>query len=391
MTMSIPNLRSSGLRGLASLALRGEQLVRPVADARVPVTSVLILEYMLPLGSCLHMTPVYEALRRRSDLHITVATRGLALALLRHSPHIDDLIETPDPLTDLSGAVRSLRKQLRQRGLDPQACLTGVPDQRTRIALLGAGACRSWRGGFTVLSSLYQRPLTIDARRSQIANNLRLAAMLGCEGPLLEPRVFYTQADADHARGLLAPARASGRPSLIVVSQTSSGQRTGWRMDRFAQVLRHAHTQLGYEPVLVGTAADQPAVEQLQQAAGGIGRSLTGQTSVTQLAALVALGDLGVTLDTGTMHMMRAVGLPMAVLGPSWQKPHEWLPLGKPNVRILRGEDRSDIPPDYQLDEITAEAVSAATDDLSALYPADESAREQRLARNLSSIDHLRR
>lgn len=385
------NFKSSALGAAASFVVGGESLIRPVADARIPVESVLILEYMLPLGSCLHMTPVYEALRRRPNLHVTVATRGLALGLLRHSPHIDDLIETPDPLTDLPSAIRSLRTQLRQRDLNPQACLTGMPDQRTRIALLGAAATRAWRGGYTIIPALYQRPLAVDSTRSQISNNLRLAAMLGCEGPMLEPRVFYTQADADHARSLLAPARPSARPILIVVSQNSGGQRTGWRTDRFAEVLTYADRILGYRPVFVGTAADQPAIEQLQRAAGGLGHSLAGKTTVAQLAALLALADLAVTLDTGTMHMARAVGLPMAVLGPSWQKPHEWLPLGQPQVRILRGPDRTDIPPGYQLDEITAASVSTALHELSTLYPPNEPAREQRVARNLSQIDLLRR
>lgn len=389
--MSTRGLKSSALHTVAKLGVGLERTLRPGHDpsAAERVSSVLVLEYILPLGSCLHMTPLYEALRRRPGLHVTVATRSLALGVLRHSPFVDTLLETPDPFTDLGGSIRSLRRQLKQRGLRPQCCLTGLPDQRSRIALLAMGASPGWRGGFTVHDELYQRPLAPDWSRSQIQNNLRLAEMLGCGGPPTEPRIFYTSADADAARTLLAPARTQGRPVMIVVSQNSGGQPKGWHKERWLQTLRHAHQRLGYELVYVGTAIDREPIDDLRTSTGGAGYSVAGQTSIGQLAALLALADIALTLDTGTMHIGRAVDLPMVVLAPSWQPPREWLPLGKPKIRILIGEERKDIPPDYQLDEIHAEEAIAALDELTQLYPPGERAREERLARNLSNIDLL--
>ena len=77
--------------------------------------------------------------------------------------------------------------------------------------------------------------------------------------------------------------------------------------------------------VYVGTSADVAAIEAIRQAAGGVGASIAGRTSVTELAAVLAMSDAMVTLDTGTMHIGRAVKTPMAVLGPSWQRPIEWM------------------------------------------------------------------
>ena len=79
----------------------------------------------------------------------------------------------------------------------------------------------------------------------------------------------------------------------------------------------------------------------------------------------------------------------MVVLGPSWQKPLEWMPLGVANVRILRGEDRVGVPEGYRLDEISAEQVIAALGELVEAYPASAGARETRLLAGLSEIDHL--
>jgi len=377
---------SAGVAMAAERILRGS---RVEVDSE-KVKSVLFLEYLLPLGCCVHLTPVYEAIKRsRPEMTVTVATRGLGLAVLRHNSFIDHLIETPDPFSDLFGAARALRAELQRRKLQPDCTFTGASDQRTRIALLGLLAGGGWRGGFTLAPQLYRRPLRYQWDRSQIDNNLRLAELIGAGAGHLEPRVFFSRADVATARSMAQEIDPSAdKPLLVLVTQGSGGQRTGWHKDRFVEVIQYAHDVLGCAIAYVGTAADTVAVEQIRQAAGGIGTSLTGRTSVTELAALLALSDAVVSLDTGTMHVGRAVGVPMVVMGPSWQKPLEWLPLQVANVRILRGEDRTEVPADYKLDEVEASAVIASLTDLLQAYPANPAQREQRLQASVSEVEH---
>jgi ADP-heptose:LPS heptosyltransferase len=354
------------------------------------VRRVLVLEHLLALGSAIHTTPVFEAIKRsRPDIQIAVATRSLALQVLRHSPFIDHLIETPDPNVRLIAAVLSLRSQLRRRGFRPDCVLTGVPDQRTRIALLALFGSSGWRGGYTQAPRLYRKPLVYDQNLSQIGNNLRLATLVSCLPEPAEPRVPFSTADAEKAANLLQTANPEARPVCIMVTQNSGGQSTGWHTSRFVQVIRHAALELGLAVVYVGVAQDSAAIEAIRSAAGGIGVSLAGSTAVTELAAVLALSDYAVTLDTGTMHVGRAVDLPMVILAPSWQKPTEWMPLGRENVRILRGPDRESVPAGYRLDEISPESVIAALGELVKLYPALPEARERRREAGLSSVDHL--
>lgn len=378
---------SSGAVMAAEHMLRGS---RVTVDAG-KVSSVLFLEYLLPLGCCVHLTPVYEAIKCfRPEVTVSVATRGLGLSVLRHNRSIDHLIETPDPLSDLSGATKVLRGELQRRKLQPDCTLTGAADQRTRIALLGLLSGGGWRGGFTLAPQLYQRALRYRWDSSQIDNNLQLADLIGAGAGHFEPRVYFSQADVDIARALSHEANPSGKPLVVMVTQGSGGQRTGWHQERFVEVIRHAHEVLGCAIAFVGTAADTAAVEGIRQAAGGVGTSLTGRTSVTELAALLALSDAAVSLDTGTMHVGRAVGVPMVVMGPSWQKPREWLPLETANVRILRGEDRAEVPPGYKLDEVEAPAVIASLTELLTAYPANPTDREERVRASTSAVDHRR-
>jgi ADP-heptose:LPS heptosyltransferase len=231
--------------------------------------------------------------------------------------------------------------------------------------------------------------LVYDGWRSLIDNNLRLAELFGGAQEHLEPRVFFSPADIAAARAMASEANPTGRPLVVMVTQNSGGQRTGWHNERFVRVVRHAHDTLGCAIAYVGTAADSAAVEMLRQEAGGIGLSLTGRTSVTELAALLAMSDAAVSLDTGTMHVGRAAGVPMVVIGPSWQRPIEWLPLGLPQARILRGVDRDDIPEGYKLDEVEADAVMAALSDLLGAYPPSAVSRNERLSAGTSTVDHL--
>lgn len=385
------SLKKNLVRLSAGAVMSSERLLRGRRVAVVPeqVKSVLILEYVLPLGCCVHLTPVYEAIKRsRPDVTISVATRGIGLDVLRHYPSIDHLIETPDPLRDIFGATKVLRSELARQDLHPDCTFTGASDQRTRIALMALLSGAGWRGGFTLAPQLFQRPLWYRRDLSLIGNNLQLAGLVGASTDPVEPRAFFSEENLALAKVMAQEANPEGKPLVIMVTQNSGGQSTGWHPDRFVRVIRHASDVLGCAVAYVGTAADTSAVEALRQAAGGIGTSLTGRTSITELSALLAMSDAVVSLDTGTMHVGRAVGVPMVVLGPSWQKPIEWLPLRVANVRILRGEDRTGVPKGYKLDEVRAADVMNALAELLETHPADPAQRAARIQASLSEIDH---
>ena len=353
------------------------------------IQSVLVLEYMLPLGCLVHMTPVFEALKaERPDLTVMVATHGLGAALHRHNPRLDYVLDSPDVLIDTLGALRALRRKLKQLGVKPDCVLTGASDKRTRIALLGALLGAGWRGGYTLMPELYQRTLEYHPEKSLIDNNLQLAGLVGCGFGHREPKVYFSTADVSAAEALVRETNPAGKPLVVMVTQGSGGQRTGWRAERFAEVVRYAAEVLGCSVVFAGIQKDRTAIEGLRAIAGGIGTSVAGRTTVTELAALLAMSDAMVSLDTGTMHMGRAVGVPMVVIGPSWQKPLEWLPLGLPKVTILRGDDRVDIPEGYQLDEVEAGAVCQALAGLMLAHPASAQSRAERVRACVSDIDH---
>jgi ADP-heptose:LPS heptosyltransferase len=351
--------------------------------------TILVLQYQMPLGCCVHGTPLYAAIKQaHPNITLVVATRGLGLATLQHDPNIDHLIETQDPMASRASTgqvARQLRRELRRRNLVPDLILHDAANRAGTYALFALLLRLAPTAGFADAPPLYDTHIPYDPNLSLLDNNLRLPY---ADPTHREPAVYFTPADLAAARALLAEANPNARPITAFVLQGSGAQQTAWHDDRFAAVIAHGES-LGHQLIFLGTASDAPTIDRIRSLANSTGTSLAGRTTIPQLAALLTLCDLLVSVDTGTMHVGRAAGLPMAVLAPTWQPMIEWLPLNLPHVRILRGPDRfieyGHVPPNYRLDEIHPPEVNQAITDLLATYPPSPQARETRAQRLLST------
>ena len=381
-------MRQSVFR-VISLLLRA---LRPARRRRLqpllPGGVVLYLQYETPLGCCVHGTPLIEALRACApDVRVIVATRSTGAATLAHHPAVEHLLDSKEnpfaSARNLWRTAATIRHWLRQLQLRPDWIVSDASGRRPGSAVLGALLRLAPTVGFSEAAALHDLPLRYDPDLSLIDNNLRLAQALGGSLSPREPAVFFSAAELMRARKLLPLLDFPARGLIALVMQGSGGQRTGWHDGRFAEVIRRLEAD-GCQTVFLGTSADAEGIDRVRVLASSSGRSLAGETTIAGAAAVLCRCDLLISVDTGTMHVGRAVGVPMVVLGPSWQRPLEWLPLGLANVRILRGPDRSEAPADYRLDEVEVEGVLAAAYDLLSRFPPGETARQARVGLRLS-------
>ncbi len=357
---------------------------RPRVASAPPV--FLILQYRIPLGCCVHGTPIYAALKAaHPDCTVIVATRSLGLAVLQHNPHIDFLLDTPDPGTSLRDLLRhasQLRENLLSLKLHPTRILQDASNRRGTLALFALLLRLAPTRGFADIPPLYDEPLLYDRSTSLIANNLRL---ISDSTPLIEPAVYFTTEDLAAAQTLLHEANADGHPLTAIVVQGSGAQPNNWHDHRFAALIQHVEA-LGHRAIFLGTLDEASAINRIRALAASKGPSLANRTSIPQLAALLCLCDTLITVDTGTLHVGRAAGVPVLALAPSWQPAIEWLPLSVPHAIVLRGEDRTDVPEGYRLDEISTELAIAAFTKLTKQHPPSDSARQRRITRLLSNV-----
>ena len=342
----------------AALGLAARTL-HPQTAALRELKQFVLLQYAPALGSVVHATPLVAALRAAvPDASITVCASGFARELYRGNPALDRLVETPDPTTHLLPAVAALRRVLPRGRF---ATLTTASSGRSTIGLAAVLAGAQNLVGWSLVPELYRETIPFDFARSQIENNLAILQALGHEARHFEPQVFFSGDDLEYARGLMQRFEDPRRPVAVLVTQTSVTQRKGWRAERFQAVARALHEQYGMNLLLVGAGAEREKVGELTRQIGAGAQSVAGETNLPQLAALLSLCRVGVTLDTGTMHIGRAVGLPMVIIAPAWSPPVEWLPVGDPRFVILKNLDMAAdaAPADYIIDEVSVEDVLA--------------------------------
>ena len=327
----------------------------------------VLLQYAPALGSVVHATPLVAALRAAvPDANIIVCASGFAREIYRGNPAVDKLVITPNPTEQLFPAVAAIRRALPRGRF---ATLTTPFSDRRAVGLSAVLAGAQNLVGFTGVPELYRAPLPFDPGKSQIANHLWIMQALGHDVRHYEPQMFFSVDDLEYARGLLQRFARPKRPAAVLVTQTSVTQRKSWRAERFVAVARVLRERYGMNVLLVGAAGERENVQQIAQQMGGASNGIqcvAGETGLLQLAALLSLCRVGVTLDTGTMHIGRAVGLPMVIIAPAWSPPLEWLPVGDPRFIILKKLDMTpaEMPADYIIDEVSVDEVLAALERL---------------------------
>lgn len=366
------------IHGLKGGAFRGVMLAERAlggASARVALAEIknfLLLQHSTALGSVVHATPLVAALKDAvPECRIVVAASGMAVEIFRDNPGVGAVVKTPSPLKDLWGAATELRRSNPLRG-EAFATITSTGNERTRVALQAVLGGAGNRVGFTVTPALYRASLEFDRERSQIANNLRIVGALGHQlaADSYEPQVFFGEQDREFASRTLHDAGVQdGQPVAIFVTQTSVTQCKSWRPERFRAAAEFLHERYGAHILFVGTASESAAIDAIRAGLPFATTSVAGKTSLTELSALLSVCDVGLTLDTGTMHLGRAAGLPMVIVAPAWSPPVEWLPVGDPRFRILKNLDMPVATPEYVIDEVSVDEVTEALVELLKQYP----------------------
>ncbi len=187
---------------------------------------------------------------------------------------------------------------------------------------------KSFGGG--VLSHMPPTPTPLEAH--QIDRNLRLLEAIGLEPGHRSLAVHIPQADVAAAANLRADRLPAGAPYVVLSPWTSCQART---YPQFGQAARLLHQATGLPILITGAERDRPRVAALLEEIGPGAIDLVGQTSVPELAALIAEARLLLTNNTSTMHLADALRTPQVVLFAGTELEEQWAPRSGP-ARLLR-------------------------------------------------------
>lgn len=292
----------------------------------------ILLVRLRLIGDVVFTTPAIRAIRRHfPSAHITYIVEEDAAAVVKHNPHLDEVIVARPP--HAPGRLRAdlaLVKRLRRERYDVAIDLHGGPRSSLLTWLSGAPkrigyavAGRSW-----MYTTVVPRPRQLRPRHS-VVSQWDVLLPLGIEGP--DPEIDSTEMREDReAAGTIAQRLERfniGRDNPVIVIHVSAGNPfRRWPAESFVDlVCRLAAKDAKRRIILTSGPSDADA-------AGRVARDARALLPTESRAALVEFGELDLQQlrsltqraalyiggDSGPLHIAGTTGVPIVGLyGPT--------------------------------------------------------------------------
>lgn len=297
----------------------------------IQIMNILLVRLRL-IGDVVFTTPAIRALRRHySDARITYIVEEDAAAVVRHNPHLDQVIIARNPrakgrlLADLA-LIRRLRRERYDLAIDfhggPRSSLmtwlSGAP-KRIGYEVLG----RSW-----MYTTKVPRPRALRPRHS-VVSQWDVLLPLGIAPP--DPERDATEMAEDPAAAAAVSQRLDGagiRPDnpILVVHVSAGNPFRRWPAASFVElVCQLAANDAKRRIILTSGPSDADAAAQIaREARARLGPAQQtsimecGEFSLAELRALAARAAVYIGGDSGPMHIAGTTAVPIVGLyGPT--------------------------------------------------------------------------
>jgi heptosyltransferase-1 len=317
----------------------------------------ILLIKLSAVGDVLHTIPVLNKLRKRYPAaRIDWLAAPEIAELLRHHPGINNVIEFARgewsepwrlrPFANTGRLAASLRATRYDLVIDMHGqfrtavftLATGAPVRigfdRPRAQVWAASdrelseAARrhAWQGARELSWLAYTHHIRLPTLEVHALDRyLSIGPMLGLDESAADFTFPVPPAARTRVASLLSRRGVVDAASgLIIIAPGTIWETKAWREEGFAEVARHFLNQ-GFAVVLAGAPRERALCAQIVgDAPGAI--NLAGETSLTELVALVDRASLCVTNDSGPMHLTVARGRPVvSIFGPTdpiWVGPY---------------------------------------------------------------------
>jgi heptosyltransferase II len=302
------------------------------------------------VGDAVMAEPALRELRRIfQGAHITFVARSWVAGLFEASGLADAVI----PVTDTRGLIASTRQflrqalALRQEKFDYAILLTnsfgtaltaraaGVP----QVAGYATDGRRALLNTVTAFEKDYQAKHQVFYYLN-IASELekKITGSSRVDFNAAQPKLRASQSSRDKAAQLLAEfdidltslstrlsdpienrkSKIENRRLLAINPGATNSRAKRWIPERFAETADRLAEQDGFQPVIVGAAADLEVANEVQRLMRTPVANLAGRTSIAELTAVLAMSTLMISNDTGAAHVAAALGVPTVVIfGPT--------------------------------------------------------------------------
>ena len=262
------------------------------------------------LGDAVMALPAIADVRRGAkDAVIAVAARAAVAPIFRLVPEVDEV------LTIQRRGWFALGTDLRSEAFDTALLLPN--SLHSAVTVFRAGIRDRWGYRTDCRGRLLTRAVQPPSGLHQAEYYQQLVHALGFPNGPLEPRLRVSNTARNAARKLLSSAGWDPRAPLVVLAPGAAyGGAKRWPPERFAALASDLAAD-GVRAAMVGSVGDRQTTDEVKVREPKV-IDLVGQTDLSQLAGVLALGRALVTNDSGAMHLAAAIGTPVtAMFGPT--------------------------------------------------------------------------
>lgn len=280
------------------------------------------------VGDVLHCTPVARAIKKfEPSCHITWVVGQVSADVLAGNPFIDEVYiwsrerwEAMLRQRRFAEAVRywrQLKQDLHMRNIDIALDIHGI--FISGLVTIATGAPRRiGMSGTRELNSLFtnETAMRLPSETHVIERYLSILRPLGIPHDGCDMTLTVTPAARRFAASFLRRMNYNPGKKLTAINPRTTWPTKNWPPEYFAAAASklYRHTQL----LLCGGPGDKTVADKIIRQAGVPIINAVGQTSLQDLAALLAGCDALLTGDTGPLHMAIALGIPtVSIFGPT--------------------------------------------------------------------------
>jgi len=308
-----------------------------------PRGGVLLIQ-LGDIGDVVLTLPAMQALRRRfPDNELAVCVREHARELAEDCPWTDRVIavdkRAPDVWRNLLSQFRFLSR-LRKPGFSLAIDLrTGT---RGAIAAFLSGA--PYRiGRFSDDGPLWRNRLfthlvrpTNEIHQYASEHHLNILAPLGLATDEKIPTLVVPESRKRRAGEMLRAAGVPGDRPMVAIHPFSLWSYKEWQTREWTTVIRHLRDHYGFSVIITGAPPERARAMELTEPFEDHVFNLAGNTTIGDLPAVLQLCRLFIGVDTASLHIAAAVGVPtIGLFGPS--SPLTWAPRGDRHCVITKG------------------------------------------------------
>ncbi len=273
--------------------------------------SVLVLRFSAA-GDLVLTSPALEALKRAwPKTRLVVATKRVFAELIRHDPHVDEVVA----LEPGEGVVRFARR-LSQRQPEVVLDLHAKARSAALRALVAHRRGVVWQKRGTLESAAVRLGWKTYRAGALIAERYQRAvdALVGELVPRGQLRYVVGPAEQAEADRVLSEAGVALDRPILGIAPGANWETKRWPADRYGGLAQRA-LERGVQVVLTGSVAEAEVAKRVQSLAPAA-HDLIGKIPLSSLGGVITRCTAVVANDSAPMHIARGLGVPtLAIFG----------------------------------------------------------------------------